>query len=170
MVTNEIETQGEAITNLIIDEPYCNDTSVGSTSGDNTYYGAYTRLKTNKSPQYKCPNASDKYAVDATKGNGKLSKPVALLTADEVAFAGGVYNTTNSSYYLYTGGLYWTMSPYYWLDSYASEFHVHSSGVLHGNYVRSTSGLLPSVSLSTEAIVADGGTGVYNNPYIILTD
>ena len=168
--TNEIETQGEAITNLIIDEPYCNDTSVGSTSDSMTYYGAYTRLNTNKSPQFKCPNASDKYTVDATKGNGKLSKPVALLTVDEVAFAGGVRGSSNSSYYLYTGGYYWTISPYYWTGSYAFGFYVYSYGNLANYYVRDPYGLLPSVSLSSEAMVADGTTGVYNNPYIIVAN
>ena len=168
--TNEIETQGEAITNLIIDEPYCNDTSVGRISGNYTLYGAYTRLVDNRSPQYKCPNASDKYTVDATKGNGKLSKPIALLTADEVAFAGGVYGTSNSSYYLNIGSYYWTMSPFDCTGSSAAEFNVLFSGRLDSNVVANTSGLLPSVSLSSEAMVADGTTGVYNNPYVIVTE
>ena len=170
--TNEIETQGEAITNLIIDEPYCNDTSVGSTSGSTTYYGAYTRLVTNESPQFKCPNASDKYTVDATKGNGKLSKPVALLTADEVVFAGGVFGSINWNFYLCTGGYYWTLSPYRWRGSSALEVYVLTSvdliyyDVAEDNNI----GLVPSVSLSSEAMVADGGTGVYNNPYIIVAN
>ena len=168
--TNEIETQGEAITNLIIDEPYCNDTSVGSTSSSSTYYGAYTRLDTNKSPQFKCPNASDKYTVDATKGNGKLSKPVALLTADEVAYAGGVNGTSNYTYYLYISAHYWTMSPSHWTGSYAYEFRLNSAGYPDRYYVSTTYGLLPSVSLSSEAMVADGGTGEYNNPYIIVAN
>ena len=167
--TNEIETQGEAITNLIIDEPYCNDTSVGRTSGSSTYYGAYIRLYTNKSPQFKCPNASDKYTVDATKGNGKLSKPIGLLTADEVVFAGGKIASGNSSYYLYTGGYYWTLSPYRWTSSGAVEFNVYSSGGLDSNRVYNAVGLLPSVSIKVNAVVRNEGTGEYNNPYIILT-
>ena len=170
--TNNIEIKGEAITNLIIDEPYCNDTSVGATEGAVKYYGAYTRLYNNKKPQYKCPNASDKYTVDATKGNGKLSKPIALLSADEVAYAGIGYDLSyaNKSCYLYTNGKYWTMSPNWWWGSPAMGILINSSGYLERADIVTTTSLLPVISISMNSLVADNTTGTYNNPYIILTE
>ena len=39
-----------------------------------------------------------------------------LITADEVAYAGGVTNIANTSFYLHTGQNYWTMTPSYYLD------------------------------------------------------
>ena len=88
-----------------------------------------------------------------------------------MAYAGVVYNTANSSYYLYTGAYYWTMSPYLlYADSNVFEFSVYSSGALNSLCVNTYIGLLPSVSLSSEAKVTDGGTGVYNNPYIIVAN
>ena len=166
---NKIESQGDSVTNLIVDEPYCNDTSY-TTSGSYIYYGAYKRLSTNKNPQYKCPNATDKYTINTSKGNGKLSKPVALLTADEVAYAGGVYNEENTSYYLYTLGNYWTMSPLYFNGSSAYGFNVISSGALSNPAMTNTFGLLPVISLSINSIISSNGNGTFNNPYIIVTE
>lgn len=169
--TNNIASKGTSTTNLIIDEPYCNDTSVGSTSGIATYYGAYTRIETNKRPQYKCPNASDKYTVDATKGNGKLSKPIALLTIDEVVYAGGQYATANTSYYLYNGlYYYWTMSAHMSLgSSTAYMFYVDSNGKFD-SFVNDAFVLLPVISLSNDALVSEENTGAYNNPYVIVVE
>ena len=39
----------------------------------------------------------------SSQGNKALTYPIGLITADEVAYAGGVYGSSNSSYYLYTG-------------------------------------------------------------------
>ena len=161
--TENIEILGTSVTNLIVDEAFCNDTSVGTTSGNYIYYGAYTRLYTNKNPQYKCPNESDKYSV--SKGN--ISKPVALLSADEVSYAGGAYGNDNVTYYLHNNYYYWLISPYYWTGSSAFMFYVYSTGNLRSGVAYSSSGLLPSVSIKENAVVRDEGTGEYNNPYII---
>ncbi|MBQ4262757.1 MAG: hypothetical protein IJB83_00745, partial [Bacilli bacterium] len=161
--TENIEILGTSVTNLIVDEAFCNDTSVGTTSGNYIYYGAYTRLITNKNPQYKCPNESDKYSV--SKGN--ISKPVALLSADEVSYAGGAYGNDNVTYYLHNNYYYWLISPYYWTGSSAFMFYVYSTGNLRSGVAYSSSGLLPSVSIKENAVVRDEGTGEYNNPYII---
>ncbi|MBQ4262792.1 MAG: hypothetical protein IJB83_00920, partial [Bacilli bacterium] len=166
--TENIEILGTSVTNLIVDEAFCNDTSVGTTSGNYIYYGAYTRLYTNKNPQYKCPNESDKYSV--SKGN--ISKPVALLTADEVSYAGGIFGSSNVNltYYLYSGEIYWLMSPYLWSGSRATAFRVNSKSASNNfDYVYNSAGLLPSISIKVNAVVRNEGTGEYNNPYIILT-
>ena len=75
--------------------------------------GAYIRLITNnQTPTFECQNDSDLYTVaSSSQGNHALTYPIGLITADEIAFAGGVRNTNNSGYYLYTGQNYWTISP-----------------------------------------------------------
>ena len=73
-----------------------------------TLYGAYNRNASHKTPSLQCPREEDEFSVS----NGKLTYPVALLTIDEVAMAGGVNGQKNSLFYLYTGQSYWTLSPY----------------------------------------------------------
>ena len=166
--------------NLVADQIFCNDRSAttsengtpgeisGSMSASTTYYyGARDRLYTNKSPQLKCPTASDKFTVNTSNGNGALTYPVGIITADEVAMAGGVYDSDNSSYYLYTNKDYWLASPYYFSSpgSDADEFDVLSSGSLHGHTVFFPLGARPVVSLSSKAKLS--GNGTYSNPYTV---
>ena len=169
--TSTIESQGTMVTSLIVDEPYCNDRSVGFVDSTSTSYGAYTRFVRNimnPTPQYKCPNAEDKYTVNAANGNGKLSKPIALLTIDEVAYAGGAYDfNTNKTFYLYTKAYYWTMTPAYSVGD-SLVFDVAYEGHFNHHLVDYTSELVPAISLSAEAIVADGGLGTYDHPYVIV--
>ena len=79
---------------------YCNDRTY-TVSGSSTNFGAYTRLKTNKKPSYDCSVAEDKFTVDTSTGNGKLTYPIALMTADEVSFAGGLWITKAPTWYYY---------------------------------------------------------------------
>src|SRR5699024_4256666 len=103
----------------------------GGTGTTVTYYGGYIRLITNKQPTYECPDG-DLYTTKGSEdGNKALTYPIGLITADEVAYAGGVYGQTNESYYLYTNSNYWTMSPSYFNGSFARVFAVHSSGQLN---------------------------------------
>ena len=95
---------------------YCNDRS----TSDNTYFGARTRLDANKTPTYDCATTEDKFTVDSSTGNGKLKYPIALMTADEVSFAGGLFRNTAQTWYYYnsangssTGDTnWWLLSPY----------------------------------------------------------
>ena len=155
--------QNTAVTNLIADTPYCNDMSEPT---PNYLFGAYDRLGTNKTPQYKCPSSTYGYTV----AKGDLTYPVGLLTADEVAYAGGVVGSSNpnSSYYLYTGENYWTMSPSTF-EALAGVFIVYSDGRLRYDLVGRTYAAAPAVSLKPEATVKRG-TGAYNDPYVINTD
>ena len=163
------------------DQIFCNDRSAttsdsgtpGEISGSMSttyYYGAYVRLVTNKSPQLKCPTASDKFTVNTSKGNSALTYPVGLITADEVAMAGGVYNTTNSSYYLYTNEYYWLGSPINFrsADSSAYGFIVRDSGRVGTSIVNNDYGARPVVSLSSKAKLS--GNGTYSNPYTVSSD
>ena len=163
------------------DQIFCNDRSAttsdsgtpGEISGSMSastkyYYGAYVRLITNKSPQLKCPTASDKFTVNTSNGNGALTYPVGLITADEVAMAGGKFGTGNSTYYLYTNQHYWSGSPSIFDSAYssASEFIVYSSGSIGINYVVDHGiGARPVVSLSSKVKLS--GNGTYSNPYTV---
>ena len=157
---------------LIADQIFCNDRSPGSTqtaawtsTGANYYYGAYGRLHKSKSPVLTCPTASDKFTVNISNGNGALTYPVGLITADEVAMAGGKWTTDNSSYYLYTDQSYWLGSPYNFAGkaSNAYEFYVFSSGSLGTYSVLGDNGARPVVSLSSKAKLS--GSGTYNDVY-----
>ena len=72
---------------------YCNDRS----TSDNEHFGAYTRLYTNKTPTYNCTNNKD--AFSGSNSEAKLTYPIGLMTADEIAFAGGVWKTNAPTWY-----------------------------------------------------------------------
>ena len=152
---------------------YCNDRS----TSDNTNFGASTRLYTNKTPSYDCATTEDKFTVDTSTGNGKLTYPIALMTADEVSFAGGVYATNAPTWYYKnsangssTGSTWWwLLSPGNWNGSNAYVFGVLGSsgpGYLSGSIVYYTLGVRPAISLKS-CIKTSGGDGSATNPYTI---
>ena len=69
---------------------FCNDRTPYSGSGtgtSETRYAAYNRLYTNKSPTFKCSNSSDLFTTSGSSdGNKKLTNPIGLITADEIAY------------------------------------------------------------------------------------
>ena len=152
---------------------YCNDRS----TSDNYEFGAYTRLDTNKTPTYDCATTEDKFTVDTSTGNGKLTYPIALMTADEVAFAGGVDATNAETWYYYnsankssTGSTWWwLLSPHFWDDRDAFVFGVDGSsspGRLSSYRVGSTYGVRPAISLKS-CVKTSGGDGSASAPYTI---
>ena len=178
--TTTLETDATTKELVSQDQIFCNDRSAtisssgtpgeisGSMSSDTAYYyGAYARLVKNTKPKLTCTTASDKFTVNTSNGNGTLTYPVGIITADEVAMAGGVTgnNNTNSSYYLYTNQHYWLGSPAYFFNGYAYEFIVYSSGVLNGSRVSIAVGARPVVSLSSKAKLS--GNGTYNDVYTV---
>ena len=167
----------------ITDQIYCNDRTVSTSdvaysptnyttltswnsTGTNYYYGANGRVFNNPvSPDYKCPVASDKFTTTTAKGNGKLSYPVGLITADEITFAGLPAGKTNNSFYLYTGDYYWAGSPNGFNVGYAIEFDVVDGGYLGSDRVHSNGGVRGVVSLSSESKLL--GSGTYNDVYTV---
>ena len=156
------------------DQIFCNDRSASSTqtaawtsTGATYYYGAYGRLYSNKTPILTCPTASDKFTVGTSNGNGALTYPVGLITADEVAMAGGKSRISNSTYYLYTNQYYWSGSPSRFMSytSHAYEFYVDSSGYIDANVVDNAYGARPVVSLSSKAKLS--GSGTYDDVYTV---
>ena len=168
---------------LIADQIFCNDRTASTSdvaysnyttltswnsTGTQYYYGARGRLIKSKSPVLTCPTESDKFTVNTSNGNGALTYPVGLITEDEVAMAGGVYGSINSSYYLYTSSFYWSGSPDRFTGdpSIAFEFLVNSSGALDADDVHYYSyDTRPVVSLSSKAKLS--GNGTYNDVYTV---
>ena len=159
---------------------YCNDRELASgasysATGSSFYYAAYTRLVANKTPTYDCTNDNDKFTVDASTGNRKLTYPIALMTADEIAYAGGVYVTnapmwyyTNSSLESSTGTtIWWSLSPVVWTGSNAGSWFVVGSdgpGVLSADDVGNSYGARPVISLKGN-LVWKSGDGSSASPY-----
>ena len=156
-------------TSQLEDMVFCNDRSY-TTSNSNLYFGARTRLYTNKQPTLKCQNTKDKFTVSADNGNGVLTYPVGLITADELSYAGGVYYSSssdiNSSFYLYIGKWFWALSSAYFNGTYAGEFDLYSDGSLHFNYVHNLAGVRPSISLKSGSEISSG-SGTSTSPYIV---
>ena len=155
---------------------YCNDRTY-TISGSNTLFGAYTRLRTNKTPSYDCAATEDKFTADTSTGNGKLTYPIALMTADEVSFAGGLWGTNAQTWYYYNSAKgsstgeqwWWLLSPASGNGSYAYVFFVVGSsnpGFLSSTYVSHTYGVRPAVSLKS-CVKTSGGDGSASAPYTI---
>lgn len=162
--------------NYIEDTVFCNDRRIGSYGGWNPNGGSttsslttasYARLVNNKTPSLSC-SKNDSFTVnESSTGNGKLKYPVGLLTADEVAYAGGRSGSNNTTYYLYTGSTWVTMSLSYFSDNIAYVIHVNYAGSLRPLYsVDNGNGVRPSVSL-LHGITPSSGIGTATNPYVI---
>ena len=159
---------------LIADSGFCGDRSLSSGLGygnNATNYGAYNRLINNKNPQFKCPQANDLYTTaTSTKGNKSLTYPVGLITADEVAYAGGVYSVENSNYYMWAGLNFWTISPMNLLRNMARQYKVSSNGYLTFEKANNTTlNIRPAINLKS-AVEISGGGGTSDNPYVIKTN
>ena len=153
---------------------YCNDRS----TSDNLNFGARTRLITNKTPSYDCATTEDKFTVDSSTGNGKLTYPIALMTADEVSFAGGLW-TTNAETWYYKNSVngsstdstyWWLLSPSRWNGIDTGVFNVYGSsdpGYLGSNYVVYNYGVRPAISLKS-CVKWKNGDGSATNPYEIV--
>ena len=168
----------------ITDQIYCNDRTASTTdvaysttnyttltswnsTGTKYYYGANGRVWNNPvSPDYKCPVASDKFTTTTAKGNGKLTYPVGLITADEITFAGLPAGESNNSFYLYTGAYYWAGSPGVFDVDFSYVFELRPVGGLFYSRVYNRSDAARGVvSLSSESKLL--GSGTYNDVYVV---
>ena len=119
-----------------------------------------------QTPSLNCSQSSDLFTTSgSSKGNKKLTYPVGLITADEVVLAGGFGRTANYSYYLYTGQVYWTMSPNNYRRN-ASMFRVDQDGELDAIDVHYSFGVRPVINLKAD--VSFTGEGTTSNPYEVV--
>ena len=152
---------------------YCNDRMTTQTKDggigfkETTFDSAY-RINTLKKPSYKCTNESnDLFTLSSnTYGNKKLSAPVGLITADELAYAGSLYYNYNFQVYTHSGYWYWTLSPAFFFGGLSYSSSLHYYGYFCGTRSHYASGVRSVVSLNSAALVSTG-SGTLADPYII---
>jgi len=152
---------------------YCNDRNLKSTDSFSTFqqfhFIAYERLYYNQRiPTFDCPDPNDRFTT------------FGLMTADEIAFAGGRYGTNAPKAYFslsvsntYPTGSnnWWTMTPIFYSGSYASIASVMTSnngylGYLTTSNAKIQNSVRPVISLN-KTVKITGGDGSGTNPYII---
>ena len=118
----------------------------------------------NHTPKLNCTREIDIFTVSNSIGNGKLTYPVGLLTADEVMYAGGRNISSNSTFYLFTYQSLWLSCP---KDINFSFFAVsYYNFSLTINSLANVYGLRLSVSLASTSTITQGD-GTATNPYVV---
>ena len=158
---------------------FCGDREISSGLGygtNETDYAAYDRLFAHleKMPTLKCSNPNrDLYTVsEANNGNRALTYPIGLITADEISYAGGIWNDDenkyNYSFYLYIGEIaYWTMTPHrYTSGGWAGSCLLGGAGHLSATGSQNAHGVRPVINLKPE--VTFKGAGTLTDPYTIV--
>ncbi len=162
---NDRSTPGKDVTGLSF------DTGLGY-GGNRTAYGAYVRTGESKSdrvvPKFTCDVKNDAFTVNENDiGNGDLTYPVGLITADEILAAGsGKSYTTNKSYYLYKSNYYlgWSFSPDVF-DDHALVIIIGTNGNFISNSSYTSGAIAPVINLSKDYAGELIGDGTMSNPY-----
>ena len=165
---------------------YCNDRSLGtgqtySTSSDSEFkFAPYYRMDWDTDgalaiPSYNCTDIRDAFSAENT--SAKLTYPVSLMTADEIAFAGGVASQTMNTPYAWfisnsagtqVSTSWWSLSPNVWGYGNAYVWNWNSDGASLGSYrVDYTSAVRPAISLKS-CIKYSTGDGTSESPYEIV--
>ena len=157
----------------ITDGIFCNEKEVTSEDTRYKYYSASARLSStsNIRPQLTCTRSEDRYTTNSSLGNGQLTHPVGLLTADEAVFAGGSYYS-NVNYYLVSGDEFWTSTPDHssTRDYYTLFWSMYDDGRIGSgkSYSNTNFGVRPVVNLRAD--VEFTGNGSFETPYVIVTE
>ena len=169
------------INSLIADGIFCSNHEGGNNAGTITFakYNART---------YKCLIENDRLRLYKYNGGSmdvgtSLFRPIGLLTAPDVYFAGGGYNVPNNNYYLSYMKDAWLMTPYSYSNAGGAEVltiadstyrnpskpYTDYTGAVVPKSVISTATVYPVVSLKPTVKVL-GGSGLAANPYIVGKD
>ncbi len=163
------------LNSYIADNYFCNDRSLAANNdGDGhnlvpaTLFSPYKRLysDSNKSATLTCEKM-DKFSVSTNIGNGKLTYPIALITADELALSGIRYAVKNLNNFLEANVYYFSMSPSYFGRNgvTARIFGMGTNGVLYDWIsVDSGYGIRPVINLNSNVSIKSGD-GTMENPY-----
>ena len=160
---------------------YCNDRSLGTgqtySSTTSFSFAPYKRLYTDKTPTYNCSDIRDAFSVENT--SARLTYPIALMTADEIAYAGGVIGQDMNKPYAWFAGNsngrsitageligWWLMSPAEWDSKVVRTWYsdaVYPS--LNTQHTDTNSAVRPVISLNS--CVKATGTGTTDDPYVV---
>ena len=165
---------------FIADTTYCNDRSVpdtydgGTYDGGNIEYNYVERINT-LTPTLKCTNKNDKFTISSSIGNGKLTYPIGLPTADEIWMSGISAEPSAITSYIENNTAFWTMTPYeydgnaymaiygFGDNSYLSRTSKSRSNInvdLNTNYM----GIRPVISVHPSRL---SGNGTMDDPFNI---
>ena len=165
---------------------YCNDRTV-ATMGDYTSYGvgkwiqfaSFDRTYYAFAPTYNCTSKQDAFSVNNSEA--KLTYPVALMTADEATFAGGLFIKTSSNIWYFINSkkeeivkeLYsWTLTPADAASSFTGNIMAFGTPNRIG-YPDAISinhlAVRPVISIKGDMIYKSGD-GSADNPYEIVTN
>ena len=188
-IDNWYKTYLNSYTDYLQDTIYCNDRSVtpvssfsgmeltGNGTGTTlTAYSDFTRNYVNNpaTPNLKCTNMTDRFTVNTSNGNGALTYPIGLITADEAILGGGNtgglgYIISNPDNYLFTNYAYWFMTPGAYFDNSAivSMFFLGRIVFIPANshFSEALNVIRPVISLRPDVII--GGDGTMNNPFVV---
>jgi len=139
---------------------FCNDSSY-TQNGTTKLLNSYNRLINNKEPSLACPETNADFG-------GTYSQKIGLITADEVALAGGLYNTDNTNFYLYNGESFFTMTPSNEQYYRGYLFAVNSNGALTTTSPTAVLSIRPVISLDPTVTIS--GSGTIDDPYTIDLD
>ena len=164
---------------------YCNDRSLGTgqkySTSSKFNFSSYYRMDwdtdgAKANPSYNCTDIRDAFSVDNT--NAKLTYPVSLMTADEIAFAGGIVDKKmNTPYAWFTNNSvgtqvlshWWSLSPSNWDGTRVVVWNWDSNYVnMNGNNVSTEIDVRPAISLKS-CTLWTSGNGAPETPYEIST-
>ena len=174
-IVGKNDSEGNLLTNYIVDGTFCNDRTFASSNIGNGYslvpttlYSAYKRLNqdSNKTATLKCSQASDRFSTTTSRGNAKLTYPIALITADEVALAGGKINLKNENFYLQSNSDFYTITPFDFEANsiYSFVYRLNYQGVLEYSNVTNGGGLRPVINIRSDVLIQEGD-GTSENPF-----
>ena len=171
---------------------YCNDRNLGTgqtySVNSDVVFASSDRLDYNNkgasaNPTYNCADIRDAFSVDNT--SAKLDYPIGLMTADEIAFAGGVPNkdtynnwyNVNSHFLSVSVSAWWTMTPLFSPMittvsgdkshiSYTWGLLSSSDQILTGRGSIMETEVRPVISLKSCTLYRTGN-GTYSEPYEI---
>ena len=170
------------------DAVYCNDRNEGTgqkySANSEFNFATYYRMDwdtdgAKANPSYNCTDIRDAFSAD--NSSAKLTYPVSLMTADEIAFAGGVASQTMNTPYAWfisnsvgtqVSTTWWSLSSIFWNGSSAHVWNWNSDRAnLFGNWLVSrvdyASAVRPVISLKSCTLYSTGD-GSASNPYTIL--
>lgn len=163
----------EPYNDKLADVIWCNDKKTASSSTSSVDFAINKRMKTGPSMVCNYDNLGgnlNKYTVnDTVNGNGDLTYPIGLLTADELIFAGGAASGDMGSTYLTknisaNSGI-WTMTPIGWYYNDGNTHVAFNAENIIISYTSSHYYLRPSIALKGNVSVS--GSGSASDPFVV---
>ena len=146
----------QGLDSFVVADIFCNDSS-SRYANYHTYFSAIERVN-DSNPIFTCPGTNNDFG-------GAYTQKIGLLSADEVIFAGAVKDIANTSFFLYSGEPYFTMTPAEFYSYHAYLYYVNESGTIGVTETNSVRGIRPVININSTVSVT--GKGTKDNPYVI---